>query len=98
MAGFLSPQNSQKYSKIEPYGLFIVIALMLTGILSLTGNLTVEYETHPLIKHTSNTTEIIPITLSFNFMLNTYPRVLKIDMCFRGNKLILRSYLSRIEI
>ena len=32
--GLLSPQISEKYSKIEPYGFFIIIALMLTGILS----------------------------------------------------------------
>lgn len=34
MAGLLSPQASEKYSKIEPYGFFIIIALMLTGVLS----------------------------------------------------------------
>ncbi len=34
MAGLLSPQAAMKYSKIEPYGFFIIIALMLTGILS----------------------------------------------------------------
>ena len=34
MAGLLSPQASLKYSKIEPYGFFIIIALMLTGLLS----------------------------------------------------------------
>jgi len=34
MAGLLSPKASEQYSKIEPYGFFIVIALMLTGVLS----------------------------------------------------------------
>ncbi|MDX2505680.1 MAG: site-2 protease family protein [Gammaproteobacteria bacterium] len=34
MAGLLSPRASLKYSKIEPYGFFIIIALMLTGVLS----------------------------------------------------------------
>lgn len=34
MAGLLSPQASLKYSKIEPYGFFIIIALLLTGLLS----------------------------------------------------------------
>ncbi len=34
MSGLLSPRASMQYSKIEPYGFFIIIALMLTGILS----------------------------------------------------------------
>ena len=34
LTGLLSPQVSEKYSKIEPYGFFIIIALMFTGILS----------------------------------------------------------------
>jgi len=34
MAGLLSPRASLQYSKIEPYGFFIIIALMLTGLLS----------------------------------------------------------------
>jgi Zn-dependent protease len=34
MSGLLSPQASFYYSKIEPYGFFIIIALMLTGLLS----------------------------------------------------------------
>lgn len=34
MAGLLSPRASMQYSKIEPYGFFIIIALMLTGLLS----------------------------------------------------------------
>ena len=34
MSGLLSPRASMQYSKIEPYGFFIIIALMITGILS----------------------------------------------------------------
>ncbi len=34
LAGLLSDQASAQYSKIEPYGLFIIIGLMLSGILS----------------------------------------------------------------
>ena len=34
MSGLLSPRAAMQYSKIEPYGFFIIIALMLTGILS----------------------------------------------------------------
>ncbi|MCU7799682.1 MAG: site-2 protease family protein [gamma proteobacterium symbiont of Lucinoma myriamae] len=34
MSGLLSPRASMQYSKIEPYGFFIIIALMLTGLLS----------------------------------------------------------------
>jgi Zn-dependent protease len=34
VSGLLSPQASEKYSKIEPYGIFIVIALLVTGILA----------------------------------------------------------------
>ncbi len=34
MSGLLSPRASMQYSKIESYGFFIIIALMLTGILS----------------------------------------------------------------
>ncbi len=34
MSGLLSPRASMQYSKIEPYGFFIIIALMMTGILS----------------------------------------------------------------
>ncbi|MCK5538442.1 MAG: site-2 protease family protein [Bacteroidales bacterium] len=34
LAGLLPPEASMKYSKIEPYGFFIVMALMLTGVLS----------------------------------------------------------------
>ncbi len=34
MAGLLPPRASIQYSKIEPYGFFIVIGLMLSGILS----------------------------------------------------------------
>jgi len=34
MAGMLSPRASLQYSKIEPYGFFIIIAMMLTGLLS----------------------------------------------------------------
>lgn len=34
MSGLLSPRASIQYSKIEPYGFFIIIALMLTGLLS----------------------------------------------------------------
>ncbi|NOQ78100.1 MAG: site-2 protease family protein [Gammaproteobacteria bacterium] len=34
MSGLLSPRASMQYSKIEPYGFFIIIALMLTGVLS----------------------------------------------------------------
>ncbi len=34
MSGLLSPQAAMQYSKIEPYGFFIIIALMLTGVLS----------------------------------------------------------------
>lgn len=34
MAGLLSPRASLQYSKIEPYGFFIIIGLMLTGLLS----------------------------------------------------------------
>lgn len=34
MAGLLSNQASAQYSKIEPYGFFIIIGLMLTGLLS----------------------------------------------------------------
>ncbi len=35
MAGLLSPKASIQYSKIEPYGFFIVIALMFSGLLSI---------------------------------------------------------------
>ena len=34
MAGILPPAASMQYSKIEPYGFFIIIALMLSGMLS----------------------------------------------------------------
>jgi Zn-dependent protease len=34
MAGLLSDKASRQYSKIEPYGFFIIIGLMLTGLLS----------------------------------------------------------------
>ncbi|WP_198264761.1 site-2 protease family protein [sulfur-oxidizing endosymbiont of Gigantopelta aegis] len=34
MAGLLSPRASQQYGKIEPYGFFIIIGLMVTGMLS----------------------------------------------------------------
>ena len=34
MAGLLPPRASLQYSKIEPYGLFIIIGLMLSGLLS----------------------------------------------------------------
>ncbi len=34
MSGLLSPRACMQYSKIEPYGFFIIIALMMTGILS----------------------------------------------------------------
>ncbi len=34
MAGLLPPRTAMQYSKIEPYGFFIIIALMLTGMLS----------------------------------------------------------------
>ena len=34
MSGLLSPRAAMQFSKIEPYGFFIIIALMLTGILS----------------------------------------------------------------
>ncbi len=34
MAGLLPGRASMQYSKIEPYGLFIIIGLMLTGLLS----------------------------------------------------------------
>ena len=34
MSGLLSPRASLQYSKIEPYGFFIIIALMLSGLLS----------------------------------------------------------------
>ncbi len=35
MAGLLPTSLAVKYSKIEPYGFFIIIALMLTGLLSM---------------------------------------------------------------
>ncbi len=34
MAGLLSPRASLQYSKIEPYGFFIIIGLMVSGLLS----------------------------------------------------------------
>ena len=34
MAGLLPTSLAVKYNKIEPYGFFIIIALMLTGLLS----------------------------------------------------------------
>ncbi len=34
MSGLLSPRASLQYGKIEPYGFFIIIALMLSGLLS----------------------------------------------------------------
>ncbi|MCN4144977.1 MAG: site-2 protease family protein, partial [Thiohalomonas sp.] len=34
IAGLLSPRAAMQYSKIEPYGFFIIIALLLTGLLS----------------------------------------------------------------
>jgi len=34
LAGLLPPKAAEQYAKIEPYGFFIVIALMLTGVLS----------------------------------------------------------------
>lgn len=34
MAGLLPPRASLQYSKIEPYGFFIIIGLMLSGLLS----------------------------------------------------------------
>ena len=34
LAGLLPPAASMQYSKIEPYGFFIIIALMLSGMLS----------------------------------------------------------------
>ncbi len=33
VSGLLSPRASQQYSKIEPYGFFIIIALLMTGLL-----------------------------------------------------------------
>jgi len=33
LAGFLPPKLAWQYSRIEPYGLFIVLALLLTGVL-----------------------------------------------------------------
>lgn len=34
LSGILSPEASLKYNKIEPYGFFIIIGLMLSGLLS----------------------------------------------------------------
>ncbi len=34
LSGLLSPGASQQYNKIEPYGFFIIIGLMLSGLLS----------------------------------------------------------------
>ncbi len=34
LSGMLSPRASQQYNKIEPYGFFIIIGLMVSGLLS----------------------------------------------------------------